>query len=396
MRYTKTHPWLTFHYAATPDLLWAKLGEAFSKNQHLAGIPLPPILAEHLAAVVLTKGALATTAIEGNTLSVSEADAIINQGKTLPPSQEYLEIEIRNVAKALNDIHRSATGDLRLTPDWIRQQNGRVLEGLDIADQVAPGEYTTNSPVVGGSYRGAPPEDVEYLIDRMCSWLNESFVGASQDQHATADIRFCNAVFAALLAHLYLVWIHPFGDGNGRTARLVEVAVLLNSGVVPWIAANLLSDHYNRTRTRYYARLEAAYRRMDVDGFIVYAVGGYVDLLREQIDIVREHQVRIAWTNFVHERLRQDPSGPTKERRRELALTLPIDHPVAKRDIRRLTPELAEQYAGHEDRMIQRDLNALQRQGLVTRTQRGYVASAHIMNAFMPLPPVSAAAGDYL
>lgn len=390
----ETHPWLTFHYAATPDLLWAKLGEAFSKNQHLAGIPLPPILAEHLAAVVLTKGALATTAIEGNTLSASEADAIINQGKTLPPSQEYLEIEIRNVVRALNDIHRSATGDLRLTPDWIRQQNGRVLDGLDIADHAVPGEYTASSLVVGGSYRGAPPQDVDYLIDRMCSWLNESFIEPSQDQHATADIRFYNAVFAALLAHLYLVWIHPFGDGNGRTARLVEVAVLLNSGVVPWIAANLLSDHYNRTRTRYYARLEAASRAMDVDGFIAYAVGGYVDMLREQIDIVKAHQVRIAWTNFVHERLRQEPSGPTKERRRELALTLPIDHPVAKRDIRHLTPHLAELYAGHEDRMVQRDLNALQQRELVTETEHGYLAAAHIMSAFMPLPPVLAAPTD--
>ena len=63
-----------------------------------------------------------------------------------------------------------------------------------------------------------------------------------------------------------------------------------------------------------------------------------------------------------------------------------IDQTVAKRDIRRLTPALAEQYAGHEDRMIQRDLNALVKLGLVTKDHGSYRASAFTMQAFMPLP----------
>lgn len=387
MHYEETHPWLTFHYRAVPSILWAKLGEAFSKNQHLAGIPLPPKLAEHLASVVLTKGALATTAIEGNTLSEEAADAIIREGKTLPPSQEYLETEIRNVIGALQEIHSSAGGGFVLTPDWLRHQNLLVLEGLEVEEHVVPGQYTNDSLTVGRVYRGAPPEDVEFLVEKMCEWLNGAFIKPSQDQSTPLDMRFYNAVFAALLAHLYLVWIHPFGDGNGRTARLAEVAILLNSGVVPWIAANLLSDHYNRTRTRYYARLAAASRQGELDQFVEYAVAGYVDMLREQIDAVKALQLRIAWVNYVHERLRDEPSGPTKERRRELVLSLPMDRTIAKRDIRRLTPALAEQYAGHEDRMIQRDLNALEKLGLVTGDRGGYGASAFIMNAFMPLPP---------
>lgn len=387
VRYSETHPWITFHYRAAPNMLWAKLGEAFSKNQHLAGIPLPPKLAEHLASVVLTKGALATAAIEGNTLSEEEANAIIREGKTLPPSQEYLETEIRNVIGALNEIRSSAGGEFVLTSEWLKNQNFAVLHGLEMEEHVVPGEYTNDSLTVGRVYRGAPPEDVEFLVDKMCDWLNEAFIKPSQDQSGPPDMRFYNAVFAALLAHLYVVWIHPFGDGNGRTARLAEVAILLNSGVVPWIAANLLSDHYNRTRTRYYARLAAASRQGELDEFIKYAVAGYVDMLREQIDTVKAHQLGIAWINYVHERLRGEPSGPTKERRRELVLSLPIDGPVAKRNIRRLTPALAELYAGHEDRMIQRDLNALEKLGLVTKDRRGYRGSAFIMSAFLPLPP---------
>ena len=387
MRYEDTHQWLTFQYAPRVNLLWAKLGEAFSKNQHLAGIPLPPALAAHLASVVLTKGALATNAIEGNTLSEEEADAIINEGRKLPPSQEYLETEIRNVVDALTAIDQSGRegNSFRLSEAWIKEQNERVLNGLEHDDHVVPGEYTTSSLLVGNVYRGAPPEDLPYLMDRLCTWLNESFIVPSQDSSQSDDMRFYNAMFAALLAHLYFVWIHPFGDGNGRTARLVEVAILAHSGVVPWIASNLLSDHYNRTRPRYYARLAAASRDDDLDGFIQYAVEGYVDMLREQIDTVKEHQVRTAWTNYVHERLQDQPSGAAKDRRRELVLSLPIHQETPKKSMRHLTAHLAELYAGKGDRTIARDLNAMENLGLVEERENGYRPCAFIMNAFMPL-----------
>ncbi|WP_433223897.1 Fic family protein [Dactylosporangium sp. CS-047395] len=46
------------------------------------------------------------------------------------------------------------------------------------------------------------------------------------------------AMIKAMLAHLYLAWIHPFGDGNGRTARLIESQLLLQAGV-PVPAANV-------------------------------------------------------------------------------------------------------------------------------------------------------------
>jgi Fic family protein len=42
---------------------------------------------------------------------------------------------------------------------------------------------------------------------------------------------------------------HPFGDGNGRVARLIEVQILSESGVIPDVATGLLSDHYSKTRT---------------------------------------------------------------------------------------------------------------------------------------------------
>lgn len=389
-RYQDTHPWITFQFKVEQNRIWAKLGEAFSKNQHLAGIPLQPALATELASVLLTKGALATAAIEGNTLSEAQANRIIHEGEKLAPSQEYLAQEIRNITSALEDIDQAgrASGGFDLTPDWLRAQNARVLDKLEVEDHVVPGEYTKEGLTVGSIYRGAPPADLDYLVERMCGWLNETFLKPSQDHNLPDDIRFYNAVFGAVLGHLYTAWIHPFGDGNGRTARLLEVAILSHSRVVPWVASNLLSDHYNRTRSRYYARLAATSREGKISEFVEYAVEGYVDMLREQIDTVRESQMRVAWTNYVHEKLHGETPGKTKDRRRELVLALPIDGLVAKKDVRRLSPALAEQYAGHEERMIARDMNALERLGLVSCEPHGYRSQAWIINAFVPIPNV--------
>jgi cell filamentation protein, protein adenylyltransferase len=54
--------------------------------------------------------------------------------------------------------------------------------------------------------------------------------------------------------HIYIAWIHPFGDGNGRRTRMIELLLLAQSGV-PWPAAHLLSNHYNKTRDRCYSGL---------------------------------------------------------------------------------------------------------------------------------------------
>jgi len=325
--YITSHPWLTFDYRLdfdVKDQLWARLGEAFSKCQHLTGTPLTPEVAQELGAVYLAKGALATTAIEGNTLSEQEVAEIIYGGRTLPPSRRYLQQEVENVVAALRAIDvNSRHGGTAITVDWIKQQNRQMLAELETDNHVRPGEFTTANLVVG-NYRGAPPRDVPYLMDRLVAWIAQLTEG-SDDQ--PANVRFFGAFLAATLSHLYLAWIHPFGDGNGRTARLLECAILTNSGLVPWLSANLLSDHYNRTRSDYYRRLSNASRHGDVTGFVCYAAQGFVDLLREQIELVQRHQLRVSWINFVHQRFQSLPNTEATARQRTLLLSLPDSRP---------------------------------------------------------------------
>jgi Fic family protein len=279
------------------------LGECRSKCEHIAGVPLPPDKAARMYAVYLAKGALATTAIEGNTLSEQEVLDHLEGKLKLPPSREYLAQEIDNIIAACNEIlgEVSEKRTLNLSADRIRELNRIVLNNLTLDHGVTPGEIRQHEVTVA-RYRGAPAEDCYHLLERLCEWLaGTEFIPAAE--HLILPI----AILRAILAHVYLAWIHPFGDGNGRTARLVEFQILISSGV-PAPAAHLLSNHYNQTRTEYYRQLENASRSGgDLVPFVDYALRGFVDGLKQQLDHVRQQQWDAAWRDHVQEAFDRRP-----------------------------------------------------------------------------------------
>ncbi len=85
--YLATHPWITFKLDLTTATyrLWMLLGEAQSKCEHIAGIPLMPSVAEYLHQLYLAKGTQATTAIEGNTLTEEQVLQRFQGKLKLPP-----------------------------------------------------------------------------------------------------------------------------------------------------------------------------------------------------------------------------------------------------------------------------------------------------------------------
>jgi len=381
--YQDTHPWVTFKATEVNDLgprLWMLLGEAKSKCEHLAGAPLRPAAAEQLYEVALIKGAQATTAIEGNTLDEDQVAGILRGTFTAPPSRAYQEREVRNVIDALQEIADQVTRGDRpaITPELICGYNHRVLVGTEHDGRAAPGRVRDHSVVVG-RYRGAPPEDCEYLIEQLAAWL-ESDTFKSDDP----DVQFALAVASAVYAHLYIAWIHPFGDGNGRTARLLEFLILARCNMVPLPAAHLLSNHYNLTRDQYYRELAEASRRRLTTGFLGYAVQGLADGLREQIDSVRQEQFDVAWVNYVHETMTRFPSSPARDRQRSLVLALPPDETVPREDLAGLSPKVAALYARTGPRTLTRDLNRLQKAGLVVRQPDGWKSNSATMRAFLP------------
>jgi Fic family protein len=382
--YLKSHPWITFRLdvSKAPWTFWEQIGEARSKCRHLSRTPLPPNLALKMEQLYLARGARATTAIEGNSLSEEQAVAAVEGKLDLPRSQKYLQRELENVIDAVAVIEREiyAGSRFEITPDRLSDLNRMVLANLEVPDHVTPGELRTSSVVVGGVYRGAPAYDCEYLVASMCNWLDgPDFRGEGED-HAKD---FMLALLKAVVAHVYIAWIHPFGDGNGRTARLVEFGILTAAGI-PSVAAHLLSNHYNATRSRYYRELEHASKSGgDMTRFLSYAIEGLVGELQQQLNEVHGWIVEAAWINYVHS-IFSDARTNTARRQRDLVLALPSEDFVPRARISALSPQLAEAYAGKQGKTVTRDLNALSKLELIERRQNGIRARREIMLSLLP------------
>lgn len=378
--YLQTHPWLTFKLDLRDASykLWMLIGEACSKAEHLIGIPLLPHVAQELHTLFLVKGVVATTQIEGNSLTVDQVQQLLEGTLELPPSKEYLGQEVRNIVEACNLIgnHVFLRKQTSLSLADILRYNSLVLKDLPVPDHVVPGKIR-NYTVGVGNYRGAPAEECELLLEELCDFLNRDFGSAHLSKQALGILK-------AILAHVYIAWIHPFGDGNGRTARLIEFQILLAAGI-PSTAAHLFSNHYNITRSEYYRQLEqASISGGDLLPFIEYALQGFVDGLQEQIRLVKHQQLFVHWINYIHDSFR-DKESDTDIRRRRLIIDLSdqVD-PVSTPNIRHISPRIAEAYADKTDKTVKRDLAVLKTMQLVTRTSKGYEASIHRMWAFIP------------
>jgi Fic family protein len=375
-----SHPFLSFELdlKALQYEDWLLLGEAASKVGHLIDVPLQPESAARWFRVALIKGVQATTAIEGNTLSFNQVEQIADGHLVLPPSQHYLQQEVTNVLAACNDVLQTLRAGERLDVDaaWIRARNLQLLDHLPLEDGVVPGEWRGHRVGVA-RYAAPPPEFVPRLMSRLFEWLGD--LGERSGRPAVLARPL--SLLRAIVAHLYIAWIHPFGDGNGRSARLLELALLLKAGV-PASSAHILSNHYNQTRSMYYLELDRASRGSSPYAFIRYSLVGLVDGLREQVRLIQEQQLLVTWTDFVYKTL--DPRSPADKRRVQIAIRL-AQGPVYNRDaIFRLTPELTLAYGDRNSRSLSRDLAALEASHLLTRGPAGWAANLDIVRAFRP------------
>jgi len=246
-----------------------------------------------------------------------------------------------------------------------------------VEDHVVPGRF--RDYIVGvGTYRAPAAATVPNLVRKLCDWLNGPDFNIPQFDPVVLSI------IKAIVGHLYVAWIHPFGDGNGRTARLLEFDLLLRSGL-PLPAAHLLSDHYNATRTEYYRQLDAAGKTQDPTGFIAYAVQGFRDGLRAQLRLITIHVRDVVWRNYVHEEFKGMHSK-TAERQRHVVLDISRQaDPVAGEEIPVLTPRLRKDYGRKGDRTLGRDINKLLQMNLLVPVEKGkYVPNRALVESFLP------------
>ena len=387
LEYLSSHPWLDFRFdmGVLTSHAWRLIGRAETACKQISTTPFDPARAAEMNLVYLTKGVLGSTHIEGNSLSEDEIRRIIDGTSKQPPSREYMEREAQNIVDACNFIKdalvENPVGTINITPELIRRYNAMVLAGLEdhLEDGVVPGEYAKRRVTVA-NYLSPQPNEFEFLIERLSEFLNDDLDPTSEGD----DWRFPIVLVKAILAHLYLVWIHAFGDGNGRVARLMELHILFENGI-PMPAAHLLSDHYNRTRAEYYRQLRGTSAEGgSIVDFITYALQGLVDGLLEQLDHIRDHQMSIAWTTHVH-RAFNGLQSPAQSRRRKLVLALPPDRSIRRSSVPTLSPELAALYAGKQSKTVTRDINALVDMNLIDKTWTHVWSRFDLLQSFLPL-----------
>jgi Fic family protein len=345
----------------------------------MLNIPIRPDYHRQLLTVSLNKGALATTAIEGNTLTEEELTQILS-GQDVSSSKKYQQQEVQNIIDAFNIILKELVREKSptiISMELIKRFNNMVGKNIGEAFGGNPGQLRRRNVTVG-AYRPPPFEEVENLVKKLCGWLMHEF-------HYGHEQNFDEAVIEAVVTHVYIAWIHPFLDGNGRTARLLEFYLLLRAGV-PSIASHILSNHYNNTRTEYYRQLQRASETGDLSAFIEYALEGFRDGLGNTVKIIHKDQIELTWNNYVHDVIeKMEDEGKNSKicrRIRQLAYYIPADRFYTMDEIKFINSKIAKDYLKLDNVTLRRDLDLLVEKELLIIEKNKFCANYKLLNSF--------------
>jgi Fic family protein len=204
-----------------------------------------PITVEMLAGLRYSAQLAAThysTRIEGNRLTQAQVEQALHGAHF--PGRERDEAEVRNYYRALEHVESLASADGPVDEDELRRVHGLVMTGKKSAAPYRDGRNVIRDGASGGIVC-LPPEapDVLGLMAELFAWINERL-----GEH---DLP---APLVAGIAHYQYATIHPYYDGNGRTARLLATLVLHRAGYgLKGIYS--LDQHYARDLMSYYGAL---------------------------------------------------------------------------------------------------------------------------------------------
>jgi len=291
--------WKKFELGYRLDIgcLFDQLVEIEAYKEAALNLLLPPEWKTQLDRLNRIRVVHGTTALEGNPLSTAEVgnqlaaiDKPVEDIKTRITKEQR---QIRNAGIAQNWIRkRFAPGSAPLDLNDIFRMHEMITIQSD-QDHNIPGRFRTfevhvGSPELGGVHYGAPAKKLNGLMDQFIVFVNSKKIAA---QHP---------VVRALLAHFFLVTIHPFGDGNGRVSRLVEAGILFQGGY------NVhgfygLSNYFYLNKDRYMTLLEESRRGtpFEVTAFIRFGVEGFAFELKGINNFIKTKLNRVVYQNML-------------------------------------------------------------------------------------------------
>lgn len=204
--------------------------------------------------------------IEGNTLTLNETELVVNKGITIAGKGMREHLEAINHKEAIDFVKDIVRNNVPVTESVLKDIHAIVLHSIDKENA---GRYRSVPVIISGS-RHIPPQP--YLLGPM---MEELFRWYEQNKDTMHPV-----VLAANM-HEKFVSIHPFIDGNGRTARLVMNLILIQHG---YPIANIKGD--NDTCLRYYQALEQA-SSGDNTAFVEFVEDVVTESMEHYLSILR-------------------------------------------------------------------------------------------------------------
>lgn len=212
-----------------------------------------------------------TTHIEGTELTLEQSEQIW-EGQHLESVSPDDAKELLNYRKAFDLVSAYIGDGGPITEGLIREIYKCLVENVR-GNSAAPGEYrkiqnyVVNSKTKEVIYTPPPVYEVSQMIHELVEWASNE-----KDIHP---------VLISSIAQFQLVHIHPFLDGNGRTARLLSTLCLYQRGY-DFKKLFTISEYYDRNRTDYYQAIQNVRNHdMDMTGWIEYFVQGLSTQLQE-------------------------------------------------------------------------------------------------------------------
>lgn len=246
-------------------------------------IPILPNMASQIEEELIKKSIFSTAAIEGNSLTQEDVDKIV-ENKKINFSKERFVKEIQNLKTAYNNIKDINVLDtkIQITQDLIKNYHKIITDGLESETNI-PGQYRNTKVIVGNQEHGGtnvPPkifEDIKNLMEEFVSWINSN------------ELLEIHPIFRACIAHLSLALIHPFGDGNGRTSRIIEAHILKSAGYR--FVYTMLSNYYYKNIDEYFITFSKVLKNEDnnISDFVLFYLKGMLEsikAIREKIYII--------------------------------------------------------------------------------------------------------------
>ncbi len=283
---TETMPVWRPKYTITPSIA-RRLMEIEAARAVVEHTPLTPTAEAELRHRARVRSTHFSTRIEGNRLTLDEAHHVISEARLTIDGRERDVREVRNYWNALLRVEDWAAQGKPLTEELIRRLHALIEHGA----RAKPTPYRDGQNVIRDSATGTivylPPEarDVEGLMQALVAWANQA-------EQAGLPIPLI-----AGLVHYQFVTIHPYFDGNGRTARLLATFILHRGGY-GLHGFFSLEEHHARDLASYYRSLTTHPHhnyyegRSDADltAWLEYLVG----LLARVFTLAQEEALRLA------------------------------------------------------------------------------------------------------